>query len=77
MAAVPKDTQSPLLRKVGVRIKTLREARGWSQQQLATRSGVNRVYLSGIERGIRNFTILHLAKLTRALKVTAGSLIDD
>jgi transcriptional regulator with XRE-family HTH domain len=77
MPAVPKDTQSPLLRKVGSRIKKLREDRGWSQQELSRRSGVHRVYLSGIERGIRNFTILHLTRLTRALKVTAGSLLDD
>jgi len=55
----------------------LREERSWSQTRLATRSGVNRVYLSGIERGIRNFTILHLAKLGRALKVTAEALLDD
>lgn len=75
-AAVPKDTESPLLRKVGARVKQLRDERGWSQTQLATRSGVNRVYLSGIERGIRNFTVLHLAKLARAPKVTPGSLLD-
>ena len=77
MRTVPKDTESPLLRKVGVRVKHLRDARGWSQERLATKSGVHRVYLSGIERGIRNFTVLHLAKLARALKVTPGSLLDD
>lgn len=77
MRTVPKDTVSPLLRKVGTRIKQLREARGWSQTKLATQSGVHRVYLSGIERGIRNFTILHLGKLARALRVPASSLLDD
>jgi transcriptional regulator with XRE-family HTH domain len=74
---VPKDSVSPLLRRVGARVKQRRQERGWSQARLATRSGVNRVYLSGIERGIRNFTVLHLAKLARALKVKAGSLLDD
>jgi transcriptional regulator with XRE-family HTH domain len=58
-------------------VKQLREERDWSQVRLATRSGVNRVYLSGIERGIRNCTILHLAKLARALRVRPGSLLDD
>ena len=66
MRPVPKDTPSPLLRKVGARVRQLREERGWSQVRLAARSGVHRVYLSGIERGIRNCTILHLAKLARA-----------
>jgi transcriptional regulator with XRE-family HTH domain len=74
---VPKDTESPFLRKVGSRIKSLRLQRGISQERLASRSGVNRVYLSGIERGIRNLTVLHLARIARALKVPAGSLLDD
>jgi len=77
MPSVPKDTESPFLRKVGARVKRLRDERGLSQQQLAARSGVNRVYLSGIERGIRNFTILHLTKIARALKVTPGSILDN
>jgi len=74
---VPKDTESPFLRKVGGRVKALRDERRWSQQELAKRSGINRVYVSGIERGIRNFTILHLAKLARALHVTPGSILDE
>jgi transcriptional regulator with XRE-family HTH domain len=74
---VPKDTVSPLLRKVGTRIKHLREQRHLTQERLAARSGVNRVYLSGIERGIRNFTVLHLAKIARVLKVSPGSLLDN
>jgi len=74
---VPKDTESPFLRKVGAKVKALRDERRWSQQELATRSGINRVYLSGIERGIRNFTILHLTKLARALHVTPGSILDE
>ena len=40
-------------------------------------AGVNRVYLSGIERGIRNLTVLHLERIARALKVAPGSLLDN
>jgi transcriptional regulator with XRE-family HTH domain len=77
MPGVPKHTESPFLRKVGTRIKQLREARHLTQDQLAERSGVHRVYLSGIERGIRNFTILHLTKIARVLRTSPGSLLDD
>jgi transcriptional regulator with XRE-family HTH domain len=77
MHSVPKDTESAFLRKVGARIKQLREDRALSQERLAARSGVNRVYLSGIERGIRNFTILHLTKIARALKVSPSSILND
>lgn len=74
---MPKDTESPFLRKVGARVRTLRQQRGMSQERLAARSGVNRVYLSGIERGIRNFTILQLSKIARTLKVSPGSILDE
>lgn len=74
---MPKETVSPFLRKVGARIKQVRESRDLSQAQLAERSGVDRAYLSGIERGIRNLTLLHLARLAKVLKVRAGSLLDD
>lgn len=77
MPGVPKDSESPFLRKVGARVRSLRQQRGLSQERLAARSGVNRVYLSGIERGIRNFTVLRLTKLARVLRVTPGSILDD
>jgi transcriptional regulator with XRE-family HTH domain len=77
MRPVPKDTVSPFLRKVGARVKHLREAREWSQAELARKTKIHRVYLSGIERGIRNFTILHLQKLARAFEVTPGSILDE
>jgi transcriptional regulator with XRE-family HTH domain len=74
---VPKDTVSPQLRRLGHRIKQLREGRKMSQSALSRASGVHRVYLSGIERGIRNLTVLHLMRIAKALKVTAGELLDD
>jgi hypothetical protein len=46
MPVVPKDTVSPLLRRIGARVKRLREERGWSQVRLAIHSGVNRDQLS-------------------------------
>lgn len=77
MRSVPKDTESPYLRRVGGRIKRRREERGLTQDQVAERSGVSRVYLSGIERGIRNLTVLHLTRIARVLRTSPGSLLDD
>ena len=77
MRSVPKDTESPFLVKVGARIRRRREERRLTQDKLAERSGVSRVYLSGIERGIRNFTVLHLAKIARVLRTSPGALLDD
>ena len=53
---MPKDSTSPQLPKLGKRIKELREKKGLTQTGLAQASGVSRVYISGIEGGIRNLT---------------------
>ena len=37
----------------------------------------NRTYISGIERGVRNPTVVILDKIAKALKVPAGRLLDD
>ena len=73
---MPKDTASPHLKRLGKRIKDLREEKGLTQTDLSRASGVSRVYLSGIERGIRNLTVLHLLGIAKGLKVPPGSLID-
>lgn len=54
----------------------LRVARGWSQEELADQAELHRTYVSGIERKVRNPTILILERLAKALKVKAGELVD-
>ena len=53
-----------------------RIALGISQEDLADRVGLDRTYVSGIERGIRNPTFLVLLRLARVLKVSAAHLVD-
>ena len=67
----------PLLRGLGARIRQLRENHGWSQEELADRAGIDRSYMSGIERGVRNPTFLRLASIARAVGVAAKDLIPD
>lgn len=62
--------------RVGRNIKTVREARGWSQEGLADRAELHRTNVSGVERVVRNPTITVLERLAKALKVTIGSLTD-
>ncbi len=69
-------SHEPLLTQVGQRIKNLRARRGWSQERLADESGVDRSYMSGIERGVRNISILTLAKVALALGVSPSSLLQ-
>ena len=64
-------------RRLGLNLKKLREEQGFSQESFADHCGLHRTYISGIERGVRNPTVVILDKLARALKVQAGQLLDD
>jgi transcriptional regulator with XRE-family HTH domain len=52
----------------GKRIRELRKAKGWSQDELAWRAGLDRTYISGIERGERNISLINIHRLSNALK---------
>jgi transcriptional regulator with XRE-family HTH domain len=47
-----------------------------SQEELADRAGVDRTYVSGIERGVRNPTIAIVARLAAQLGTTAAALLE-
>jgi transcriptional regulator with XRE-family HTH domain len=68
--------KDPLLRALGSRVRRLREAKGWTQEGLAERSGLDRSYIAGIEAGLRNPSIKALAKITRGLGATLSGFFD-
>jgi transcriptional regulator with XRE-family HTH domain len=59
--------EKAVLAAFGKRVRAAREARGWSQEDLAYEAGLDRTYVGGIERGERNIALLSLNKLARAL----------
>ena len=62
--------------RVGANLRRAREERGISQEELADRAGLHRTYVSGVERGVRNPTVVVLEKIAKALKVKASTLLD-
>ena len=72
-----QPAKHPALRRLGNRIRELRESRDLSQEALADVAGIGRSYMSGIERGVRNCSTLHLVKLARALHVNVGDLFPN
>jgi transcriptional regulator with XRE-family HTH domain len=64
-------------RMVGRNVKRLRIAAGLSQAELAERMGVDRAYVSGLELGQRNPTIVTLWHLAEALSVKLQLFFDD
>lgn len=62
--------------QLGKNIRTLRTAKGLSQEQFAFDAGIHRTYVSGVERGARNPSITVIERFAKALDVTTGELID-
>jgi DNA-binding XRE family transcriptional regulator len=65
-----KPPRHPALKKLGARVRQLREQQKLSQEALADAAGFGRSHTSGIERGIRNPSALQLIRLARSLRVT-------
>lgn len=62
---------------VGSNVRKRRIALGISQVELADRVGVDRAYISGLELGQRNTTILSLWHVSEALEVEFGELFKS
>lgn len=60
---------------VGKNVRALREQIGISQEELGFRANLDRTYVSGVERGVRNPTVLVLARLATALDVEPSALL--
>jgi transcriptional regulator with XRE-family HTH domain len=64
-------------RRVGLNVKRFRAERGLSQEELAFECGLHRTYVSGVERGVRNPTVVVLEKIAKALKVATSLLLEE
>ena len=60
---------------VGRNVLAARKALGITQEQLAERSGFSQQYISGLEQGRRNPTVVSLFELAQALDVTPIRLL--
>ena len=61
----------------GSRVKQLRLEKGISQESLALIAGLDRTYVSGCERGVRNIGLENIYKIASALGVTPDMLFKD
>jgi transcriptional regulator with XRE-family HTH domain len=64
-----------ILKAFGRRIKTIRSAQGISQEQLGQLAELDRTYISGIERGLRNVSLINIERLAAALEVEPAELL--
>ena len=62
-------------KKFGIKVKTLRIEKGWSQEKLALTADLDRTYVPGIEAGRRNVSIVVIEKIANALNVEIIELL--
>jgi transcriptional regulator with XRE-family HTH domain len=60
----------------GWNVRRWREEKGLTQESLAERANLDPTYISGIERGIRNPSVLSVIRIAKALGVTASKLLE-
>lgn len=72
MKTTPK---SPLRDIVARNMRKLRADRGWSQLFLANETGLNRTYLSAVERSEQNISIDNLYRVADGFGVEAWTLL--
>ena len=65
-----------VIKKFGQRIRDERTKQGISQEELGFRTGLDRTYISGIERGERNPSLKNITKIAMALKRTLPEMFS-
>jgi len=64
-------------RRFGIVVRQARRKLGLTQHKLASRAGLNRTYISDVERGKRNVSLRIVERLAEALKVRVGTLFTE
>ena len=62
--------------RFGRAIRRIRQEQGISQEEASERSGLHRTYYSGIERGVRNVSLVNIEKIAKGLKTELPKLFQ-
>lgn len=72
----PRYAQAPELVAFGSAVRQRRLALGLSQEALAHEAGIDRSYMSSVERGGQNVGLVLAAQIARALDIRLAELIE-
>lgn len=75
--ASPSHARDPVLLAFGQAIKAARAEAGVSQEELAHRAGIDRSYMSSIERGEQNVGLMSMHRVAQALGLPLAALVLD
>ena len=62
--------------RFGRAIRRIRAERGINQEEAAERCGLHRTYYSGVERGIRNLSLVNIERISRGLGTSLPKLFE-
>lgn len=66
-----------IIKKFGQNLKKIRTENGISQERLAFIAKLHRTYISDVERGNRNISLINIEKIAKALKVKPRDFLND
>ena len=66
--------RSPILTNFGLNVRRQREAQKLTQEALAEKANLHPTYVSGIERGVRNPSLLIIARMAKGLGASVSEL---
>ena len=69
--------KNPILLQFSKNVQEYRRAQQIAQEQLAESAGVHRTYIGMIERAEKNITLLNIAKIANALKISPSALLEN
>jgi methanogenic corrinoid protein MtbC1/DNA-binding XRE family transcriptional regulator len=73
----PLTPLTEVLHRIGERIQSARKSRGLSQLSVAASAGLDRAYISGVERGKQNVSISVLLRIAQALDLSISELTQQ
>ena len=66
--------KNPVLVALGKNVRELREQKKLTQEALAERSGLDPSYISGIERAVRNPSVISLNRLAKGFEISVSEI---
>ena len=77
MTLVGVENRHNILVQFGARVRAIRISKSLSQEAFASLCGLDRTYISGIERGVRNVSLVNLHVLAKALDLSLSELMSE
>ena len=71
-----KRAKADIRERFSFAVKDRRETLGLTQEEFAERAGIHRTYLSDIERGTRNVSLINIERVAQALSVKISELFQ-